>query len=143
MSLQVNTHVASAKALNNINRANNLLNSAVNGLSGGMRSSSPGDDAGAFGMTESFLLGVSALRKKSSIRDHPKTAVGMDRILASAGGLARMEGLFPSMAAAQPINPEFARDSAVSALLGMAGNPTLALDAQANQTSNAVMKLLE
>ena len=143
MSLQVNTHLASAKALNNINRTNNLLNSAVNGLSGGMRSSTPGDDAGAFGMTESFLLGVSALRKKPSIRDHPTTAIATDKILASAGGLARMEGLFPSMAAAQPINPESARDSAVSALLGMAGNSTLALDAQANQTSNAVMKLLE
>ena len=143
MSLQINTHVASAKALNNINRANNLLNSAVNGLSGGMRSSTPGDDAGAFGMAESFLLGVSALRKKQSIRDHPKTAIATDKILASAGGLARMEGLFPSKAAAQPINPESARDGAVSALLGMAGNPTLALDAQANQTSNAVMKLLE
>lgn len=143
MSLQINTHVASAKALNNISRANNLLNSAVNGLSGGMRSSAPGDDAGAFGMAESFFQSVSASRKKPSIRDHPKTAVGTDKILASAGGLARMESLLSSMAAAQPINPESARDSAVSALLSISGNAILAMDAQANQRSDAVLKLLE
>jgi hypothetical protein len=54
-----------------------------------------------------------------------------------------MEGLFPSMATDQPINPESARDSALSALLGISGNPILAMDAQANQRSDAVLKLLE
>jgi len=143
MSLQVNTHVASAKALNSISRAKNLLNSAVNGLSGGMRSSTPGDDAGAFGRAESFLKSGSLSRKKPSPQDLPKITTGADKILASAGGLARMEGLFPSMTAVQSINPESARDSAVSALLGIAGNPILAIDIQANLRSDAVMKLLE
>jgi hypothetical protein len=94
-------------------------------------------------MAESFFQSVFASRKKPSIRDHPKTAVGTDKILASAGGLARMGSLLSSMAAAQPTNPESARDSALSALLGMAGNPILAMDAQANQRSDAVIKLLE
>jgi hypothetical protein len=54
-----------------------------------------------------------------------------------------MGGLFPSMDNSQSINPEAARESSLSAQLGISGNPILAMNAQANQRSDAVMKLLE
>ena len=143
MSLQVNTHAASAKALNHTSRTSNLLNTAVNGLSGGVRSSSPRDDAGSFGMAESLIQGVFGARKKPSARENTQVLAETDKILASAGGLARMGGLFPSVANSQSINPEAARENSLSAQLGIAGNPILAMSAQANQRSDAVMKLLE
>jgi hypothetical protein len=94
-------------------------------------------------MAEPFLQSVSGERKKITQRDHPEPVADTDKFLVSSSGLARMGGLFSSAEKVQPIDPEFARDSAVSALLGMSGNPILAIDAQANQRSDAVMKLLE
>lgn len=143
MSLQVNTHVASAKALNHTSRASNLLNTAVNGLSGGVGSSPPRDHARAFGMAESLIQSVFGARKKPSARENPQVLAETDTFLASAGGLARMGGLFPSVANSQSINPEAAQESSLSAQLGISGNPILAINAQANQRSDAVMKLLD
>ena len=143
MSLQVNTHAASAKALNHTSRASNLLNTAVNGMSGGVGSSPPRDHARAFGMAESLFQSVLGARKKPSARENPQASAETDKVLASAGGLARMGGLFPSIDNSQSINPEGARDSSLNAQLGIAGNPILAMSAQANQRSDAVMKLLE
>ena len=143
MSLQVNTHAASAKALNHTSRTSNLLNTAVNGMSGGVGSSPPRDQARAFGMAESLFQSVFGARKKPSARENPKVLAETDKFLASAGGLARMGGLFPSIANSQSINPEAARESSLSAQLGISGNPLMAIDAQANQRSDAVMKLLE
>lgn len=143
MSLQVNTHAASAKALNHTSRTSNLLNTAINGLSGGVGSSPPRDDARAFGMAESLFQSVFGTRKKPSARENTQVLAETDKILASAGGLARMGGLFPSIANSQPINPEAARESSLSAQFGISENPILAINAQANQRSDAVMKLLE
>jgi len=143
MSLQVNTHAASVKALNHTNRANNLLNTAVNGLSGGVRSSSSRGDTGAFGMAESLFQSVFGARKKPSARENTQVLAETDKILASAGGLARMGGLLSSSDKSSSINPQAARDSALSALLGIAENPILAMDAQANQRTDSVIKLLE
>jgi hypothetical protein len=143
MSLQVNTHAASAKALNHTSRTSNLLNTAVNGMSGGVGSSPPRDHARAFGMAESLFQSVFGARKKPSARENPQAPAETDRVVASAGGLARMGGLFPSIANSQSINPEAARESSLSAQLGISGNPLMAIDAQANQRSDAVMKLLE
>ena len=143
MSLQVMTHAASAKALNHNNRTSNLLNTAVNGLSGGLRSSSSRDDAGSFGMAESLFQSVFGARKKPSARENTQVLAETDKILVSAGGLARMGGLFPSIDKSPSINPQAARDSSINAQLGIAGNPILAMSAQANQRSDAVMKLLE
>jgi len=143
MSLQVNSHVASAKALNHTSRASNLLNTAVNGLSDGVGSSPPRDDARAFGTAESLIQSVFGARKKPSARDNPQVLAETDKFLASAGGLARMGGLFQSVANSQSINPEAAQESSLSAQLDISGNPILAINAQANQRSDAVMKLLE
>ena len=143
MSLQVNTHATSVKALHNTSRANNLLNMAINGPSGGMKSSAAGDDSEAHGMAEPFLKSVSGSRKKPAIRELSQPVVDTDKLLVSSGGLARMEGLFTSAETAQPIEPEIARNSAISALRAIAGNPIQAMNAQANQRSDAVMKLLE
>jgi hypothetical protein len=94
-------------------------------------------------MAESLFQSVFGARKKPSARENPQASAETDKVLASAGGLARMGGLFSSIDNSQSINPEGARDSSLNAQLGIAGNPILAMSAQANQRSDAVMKLLE
>lgn len=143
MSLLVNARAASTKAFHNISLANNLLNSAIHGPSGGARSNAPGDDSGTNGAAEPFLQGVSGSGKKLAVRVHPESIADTDQFLVSASGLARMGGLVSSNQNSLPIDPELVRNSATSALRGMAGDPSMALGAQANQRSDAVMKLLE
>ena len=143
MSLQVSTHAASTKALNHSNRSSNLLISAVNGMPGGVGASPPRDDTRGFGMVESLFQSFFSARKKPSPRVNPTASAETDKVLASAGGLARMGGHFLSIENNPSINPEVARESSVGAQHGIAGNPILAINAQANQIPSSVMKLLE
>jgi len=142
MTLQVNSNASSIKAINNTNRTGNLLKTAVHGLSGGVGTSTPRDDAGAFGMEGSLLQRVDVRRKNLTLMQE-SLALETDQFLASASGLARIGGLFQSRKGIPSINQEEALNSAINARLGISGKPTLAMDAQANQQAASVMKLLE
>jgi hypothetical protein len=142
MTLQVQSNASSIKLINSTNRAGNLLKIAIHGLPGGLGTSRPRDDAGAFGLEGSFAQPVDVIVKKPTLLEE-LPAEETDQFLASASGLARMGGIFQTMKDTPSINPEEALNSAQHARFAISGNPMLAMDAQANQRAISVVKLLE
>ena len=143
MSFQVNPTPGAYKSLTKLNGANNLLSIALNRMPSGLRVDRPREERADSDITESCKLHGAGVRKRLAAKYDATVAEDSDKIVASDGGMARMGGLAETPAAQQAINPELAGNRLAEAKRQIVQNPVNALGAQANQSPDFVMKLLE
>lgn len=143
MFFQVNTTPGAHKSLGKLNGANNLLSSALNRMSGGLKIDPSREKTSDSGISESRDQETSGVRKRPTAPTDALATDHSDKMFASAGGLARMGGLADTPSALEGTDPELAGHRLIEAKREIAQNPASALGAQANQSPNFVMKLLE
>lgn len=143
MFFQVHTTPGAHKPLSKLNGGNNLLSSALNRMSGGLRVDRTRDDTSDSGISEARDPEASRNRKRTAAPIDATPADHSDKMVASAGGLARMGHLAESLAAIETIDPELARHRLLEAIREIARNPASVLGSQANQSPDFVMKLLD
>lgn len=143
MFTQVNSTPGVQKALAKPNGVNNLLSVALNRMSGGLRADRSREDAADSDISKSRDREVGAIRSRPVVAFDAMSADYSDKIMASFGGMARMGGLVEKAASLEAIDPEVAGNRLVQARREIIQNPASAMDAQANQSPEFVMKLLE
>jgi len=143
MSFQVNPTQGTHKSPGKLNGSNNLLSVALNRKSGGLRIDRSKEERADSGVSESHDLQAGGVRKRPIVSDDAEIALHSDIMLASASGLARMTGLEEKLPSHPVIDPELAGDHLITAKREIAQNPVNALGAQAHQSAEFVMKLLE
>jgi len=143
MFTQVNSTPGVQKALAKPHGVNNLLSVALNRMSGGLRADRSREDAADSDISKSRDREVGAIRSRPVVAFDAMSADYSDKIMASFGGMARMGGLVEKAASLEAIDPEVAGNRLVQAKKEIIQNPASAMDAQANQSPEFVMKLLE
>jgi len=143
MFTQVNSTPGVQKALAKPQGVNNLLSVALNRMSGGLRSDRSREDAADSDISQSRDREVSGIRSRPNAVYDPTGADHSDKIVASIGGMARMVGLVEKAASIQATDPEVAGDRLVKAKRDIIQDPISAMVAQANQSPEFVVKLLE
>ena len=143
MFTQVNSTPGVQKALAKPQGVNNLLSVALNRMSGGLRADRSRADAADSDISKSRAREVSGIRSRPNAVYDPTGADHSDKIVASIGGMARMVGLVEKAASIQATDPEVAGDRLVKAKRDIIQDPISAMVAQANQSPEFVVKLLE
>lgn len=143
MFFQVHTTPGAHKPLSKLNGGNNLLSSALNRMSGGLRIDRSREEASDSGVSKPRDRDASGVGKRPGTPTDALADDHSDKFVASAGGLARMGGLAETLAALKAIDPELAGHRLLEAKRQIVQNPENALGAQANQSPDFVMKLLE
>jgi hypothetical protein len=143
MFTQVNSTLGVQKTLAKPIGVNNLLSVALNRISGGLTADRSREDAADSDISKSRNRDFSGIRLRPNAAYDPTGADHSDKIVASVGGMARMGGLFEKADSPQEIDPEVVGDRLVKAKREIVLKPVSALDAQANQSPEFVMKLLE
>lgn len=137
MSLQLNAGSASFKTLEKLNS----LSTAINDVPPAYKGSKSGEDQRGLG-TLNQIGWLRAFKARSSPSKN-LTPDYTDKITASLSGLSRMEKMTEIEESEQVLNKEAAEKSASIARVNMVQKPITALRAQANQTPDAILKLLE
>jgi hypothetical protein len=101
------------------------------------------EDAADSDILKSRDRDFNGIRPRPNKINDPTGADYSDKIVASVGGMARMGGLIEKADSPQEIDPEVVGDRLVMAKREIVLNPVSALDAQANQSPEFVIKLLE
>ena len=143
MFTQVNSTPGGQKTFAKPHGVNNLLSVALNRMSGGLRADRSREDAADSDISKSRDREVSGIRSRPNAVYDPIGSDHSDKIVASVGGMARMGRLVEKEASLQVIDPEVADDRLAKAMKEITQTPLSALDAQANQSPEFVMKLLE
>ena len=142
MFAQVNSTPGVQKTLAKPHGVNNLLSVALNRISGGLRADRSLEEADS-DILKSRDRDFNGIRPRPNKINDPIGADYSDKIVASVGGMARMGGLVEKADSPKEIDPEVVGDRLVKAKREIVLNPVSALDAQANQSAEFVMKLLE
>ena len=142
MSLQINANSAPVKASGSSYREKNLLPFAVDQLSSASRFDKSDEQESSFGMAGTPAHHGFGKSQNLSKPIDIFTISYADNLEASPGGLSRMSGFIEPLTS-QTINPEDTMQSIKNALINKSKDAGQILSIQANQTPNAVMKLLE
>jgi hypothetical protein len=137
MSLQLNAGSTSLKTVEKLNS----LSTAINDVPPAHKGSKSGEDQRGLG-TLNQIGWLRAFKARSSPSKN-LTPDYTDKITASLSGLSRMEKMSEIKEQEIFVNKEIADKSASIARVNMVQKPMTALMAQANQTPNAILKLLE